>query len=129
MEEIFGKNKNIKEKDKIQTGFRELLPIDFWSGLVKVKNLKIDKFEEILKNLANKFNFTFSGFLIKEQKEENFYYYFTRYPRKIFNVPGIEKFKQVFNELSDALEEEKKINKKIDFKAVEEKPINQPFLE
>ena len=65
--------------------FKELVPIEQWSGFVQVKNISKEEFKGRLMDLSNKLGFRLSGWFVfnnPNNKNTDFYYFLDRHPQR-----------------------------------------------
>lgn len=84
------------------SSFRELTPIEHWSGYVTVSNIAKDKFEKVLQEVAKNVGIRISGWTIDGTNKNSFTYYICRHQRKKYGpVPPPEKYEEALKKLAE----------------------------
>ena len=91
--------------------FRELVPIEQWSGFVYVKDIPQEEFKNRLIGLSNELGFRFSGWFVfnnPNNKNTDFYYFLDRHPqrKKYGPTKSIEEYKDALVKLAQAVNSE-----------------------
>ena len=84
------------------SSFRELTPIEHWSGYLTVSNMTGDQFEKILQTVARDVNIRISGWKIDNKNSDSFTFYICRQQRKKYGpVPPPEKYEEALRKLAE----------------------------
>ncbi len=84
------------------SSFRELPPIEHWSGYLKVSNITKDEFQKILQEVAREVGIRISGWTIDNENNNDFIYYICRQQRKKYGpVPSPEKYEEALRKLAE----------------------------
>ena len=86
------------------SSFRELPPIEHWSGHLTVFNMTSDQFEKILQEVARDVNIRISGWRIDNENSNRFTFYMCRQQRKKYGpVPPPEKYEEALRKLAEKI--------------------------
>ena len=91
--------------------FRELVPIEQWSGFVYIKDISQEEFKNRLIDLSNKLGFRFSGWLVfnnRNNKNTDFYYFLDRHPqrKKYGPIKSVDEYRDVLGKLAQTVNSE-----------------------